>query len=142
MYNYLIINYIKQEEMVKNIGELIYEHVGKSGMTATEFAKRVGMRRSSIYDIFQRQTIDTELLYKIGQVLEYDFFMHFLQEGTVERIKMTHKIKKSKVVVEIELTDDEIEKLQLEDLVMEKVFYLKDENNNNNVAEPKAEYEA
>lgn len=129
-------------KMAKNIGQLIFERLGESDMTVTEFAKQVGMNRTSIYDVFQRPSIDTELLEKIGQVLEYDFFMHFLQEGTVDRIKMTHNIKKSKVVVEIELTDNEIEKLQLEDLVMEKVFYLKDENNNNNVAEPKAEYEA
>jgi hypothetical protein len=104
--------------MEKKIGQLIKERVEASNMEVTAFAKAIDKERSNIYDIYKRDTIDTGLLKKIGQVLNYDFFQEFLEEKTVERLKIDQATKKSKVWVEIELDETDIMKFGIN----EKVF--------------------
>ncbi len=60
-----------------NIGELIKTVLANKGITVTEFAKRINKSRENIYSIFSRKSIDTDLLAKISEVLEYDFFRHY-----------------------------------------------------------------
>lgn len=60
-----------------HIGSLIQDRVSTSGMKITEFARRIGKTSSNIYNIFERESIDTDLLDKISTVLEYDFFQHY-----------------------------------------------------------------
>lgn len=104
--------------MQKKIGQLIEDRVKSMNMEVTEFAKRINRERSNVYDIFKRDNINTDLLKKIGQVLDYDFFIHFLEPKTVELIKTSEIVKKSKVFLEIELDEDEIIKLGLEEKVV------------------------
>lgn len=42
-------------------------------------AKKVNCDRTNIYKIFQRASIDTELLSRISKALDYDFFMELSQ---------------------------------------------------------------
>lgn len=57
-------------------------HIGKrveaawqaSGMSAAEFAKRIGQHRQNVRDIFGRATMDTGLLMTISAALGVDFF--------------------------------------------------------------------
>lgn len=42
--------------------------------TVTWLAKRLNCHRVNVYDIFNRSTIDTELLRRISLVLGHDFF--------------------------------------------------------------------
>jgi hypothetical protein len=44
------------------------------GISVTEFARRINKSRENVYSIFTRKSIDTGLLSKISEVLEYDFF--------------------------------------------------------------------
>ncbi len=44
------------------------------GITVTEFAKRINKSRENVYSIFTRKSIDTNLLSKISEVLEFDFY--------------------------------------------------------------------
>lgn len=104
--------------MKKKIGEIIKERIEASNMEVTSFAKAINKERSNIYDIFKRDSIDTKLLKKIGQVLDYDFFQELLEDSTIEKLKIEQSIKKSKVLVEIELSEDEIMKIGFD----EKVF--------------------
>lgn len=57
-----------------HIGNLIQEQVRKQNMTISSFAKKLCCDRTNVYDIFKRSTIDTELLYRISKVLDYNFF--------------------------------------------------------------------
>ena len=63
--------------MKVHIGKKIKEAVDKSGMTVTEFAEKINYSRRNIYSIFSKESIDTQLLLKIGKVLDQDFFNHF-----------------------------------------------------------------
>ena len=57
-----------------HIGQQIKAVLETKGISVTEFAKRINKSRENIYSIFNRKTIDTGLLTKISEVLEFDFF--------------------------------------------------------------------
>lgn len=57
-----------------HLGKKIQEEVHRQGMSVTEFAKRINRTRTVAYDIFKRDSIDTDLLLQIGKVLQVDFF--------------------------------------------------------------------
>jgi ASC-1-like (ASCH) protein len=103
--------------MNKKIGQIIKEHLESSGMEVVSFAKAINKERSNVYDIFKRDSIDTNLLKKIGQVLDYDFFQDLLDEKTIEKIRISESIKKSKVLIEVDISDEEIMKIGFTDKV-------------------------
>jgi len=57
-----------------HIGQKIEEIVRLKRFPIVEFARKINTTRNNIYNIFSRESIDTELLRKIGEILEYDFF--------------------------------------------------------------------
>ena len=66
--------------MKRHIGRLIKEKVKNSKYSITEFAKEINCSRRNVYAIFERESVDTELLKKIGNVLEYNFFQYYIPE--------------------------------------------------------------
>jgi hypothetical protein len=115
--------------MNKIIGKIIEDRVNALNMDKTEFAKRLQKNRSNAYDIFSRDSISTKLLKKIGQVLEHDFFEDLLEPSTKQKIIVEASMS-NKVLVEIELQEDEMMKIGFRD----KVFKVlnKDENSSIN----------
>jgi len=103
--------------MGKKIGQLIKERFEASGMEATQFAKLINKERSNVYNIFQRESIDTELLKKIGQVLRYDFFVDLLEPQTKKMLLMRQNIT-NKVYFECDLSDEELKDLNIEDKII------------------------
>ena len=59
--------------MKKHAGERVKEVFDASGLSASEFARRLNCHRQNVYDIFKRQDIDLSLLQRISKVLEHDF---------------------------------------------------------------------
>lgn len=58
-----------------NIGQEIREKVEECGMSKAEFAKRLNIARQNIEKtVFQKHSIDTDLLCNISEVLNYNFF--------------------------------------------------------------------
>jgi hypothetical protein len=70
-----------------HIGKKIREEVTRRGMPVSEFARRINRSRNVVYDIFERESVDTALLNRIGKVLHCDFFSlysaqkEYAQEG-------------------------------------------------------------
>jgi hypothetical protein len=60
-----------------HIGKLIKNRLEEIGMTKTEFARRINRTSQNVYDIFERKTIDTGLLFKISTILDSNFFERF-----------------------------------------------------------------
>ena len=60
-----------------HIGKKIQEAVKRSGLSVTEFAEKINYSRRNIYSIFEKESIDTSLLFKISEVLGHDFFTHY-----------------------------------------------------------------
>ncbi|MCM1347946.1 MAG: XRE family transcriptional regulator [Firmicutes bacterium] len=57
-----------------SIGAMIEAELHRQERTTVWFARKLGCNRTNAYKIFKRQSIDTELLLKISQILQYDFF--------------------------------------------------------------------
>lgn len=103
--------------MEKIIGQLIKERVKAKKMAVTDFAKAIDVERSNVYYIFQRDSIDTSMLKKIGHVLDYDFFQDLLEEETIRKLIIKNKVD-SVVYVPVHLTNEDIDKLNLKDKVI------------------------
>ena len=57
-----------------HIGHEIQTVFNKTERPIAWFAKKLNFDRTNIYRIFKRKSIDTDLLYDISEVLEFDFF--------------------------------------------------------------------
>ena len=57
-----------------HIGQLIKNRLQETGMSKTEFARRINKTSQNVYDIFERKTIDTGLLFTISSILDCNFF--------------------------------------------------------------------
>ena len=60
-----------------HIGQLIKARLEETGMKKSEFARRINRSSQNVYDIFQRKSIDTDLLATISHILECNFFEPF-----------------------------------------------------------------
>nr|WP_077154714.1 hypothetical protein [Bacteroides bouchesdurhonensis] len=63
-----------------HIGKLIEKEVYKQNISISWFAQKLYCDRTNIYKIFNRQSIDTELLLRISKILKYDFFLYYQKE--------------------------------------------------------------
>jgi hypothetical protein len=58
-----------------DIGKEIRIELRKQGRRVTWLAEQLDMRRATLYDVFRKNSIDTYLLKRIGQLLGKDFFI-------------------------------------------------------------------
>jgi len=58
-----------------HIGSIIRTRAKFIRMGPTELGRRLGTSKQNVYGIFKRDSIDTELLHRIGTILEQDFFI-------------------------------------------------------------------
>jgi plasmid maintenance system antidote protein VapI len=54
-------------------GEIVEQAVRKSGIKLSEVAKRIGVSRRHLYNLFENRDMSNELVYKIGKAIHYDF---------------------------------------------------------------------
>ncbi len=63
-----------------HIGEKIKEVIAQQGRTTRWLAEQIPCERTNAYKILKRNTIDIDLLQRISQILEYDFFKDLSEE--------------------------------------------------------------
>ena len=68
-----------------HIGKKIKEVWKRTGMRGTVFASLINRDRQVIYDIFKRESIDTEQLQKISSVLKHDFFSYYIKDPLITK---------------------------------------------------------
>jgi hypothetical protein len=66
--------------MVLHIGKLIEQKAKAKNIGPTALGRLLNTSPQNMYGIYRRRTIDTELLQKISEVLEYNFFSHYINE--------------------------------------------------------------
>ena len=57
-----------------HIGKEIHEELQRQGHSVQWLSRQLGCNRTNIYNIFVRESINTDLLMKISIALEKDFF--------------------------------------------------------------------
>ena len=95
MYEY-INNIDKRTTTCRVYFRIMHVHLGKmidlvrkeKGMTKSELARRINKHRSTLEDILLRESLDTELVFTIGEVLDYDFFSDISKNQSKEVKKL------------------------------------------------------
>lgn len=108
-----------------HIGKKIKEEVFRQRMSVITFAKKINRTRNVAYNIFERESIDTDLLNKISKILNCDFFSAYSsqKEYNSETIKTFHV---SENHVSYAKKDEEIAALkQQTEALKTEVAYLK-----------------
>lgn len=116
--------------MVIHIGKRIKEELYKQGVSVSVFAKKISRSRNVVYDIFERESIDTDLLNKIGKILNCDFFSLYSsqKEFSLDSVKHFNSGEPAalygKQAEEIQLLKQENEALQKEVVYLKKIITL------------------
>ena len=63
-----------------HIGRLIREQVEAQGRTTSWLARELAYCRTNVYKIYDKKSIDTDLLLRISSLLKYDFFALYSEE--------------------------------------------------------------
>lgn len=82
-----------------NLGEVIRQIVTEKGMSDASFAKEIGMQRQNVKKmVFEKQSLDTNLLCIISEVLECNLFDYFKSNTNDDRreLKATLTIEMGK----------------------------------------------
>ena len=99
-----------------HLGEIIKEQLELVGMNNAELGRRINTSRQNIDKILKKNSIDSEQLYKIGQAMNYDFFNHYRDD---KKQPVVDEPKKARILIELELDNDEILKLGIKDKVLQ-----------------------
>jgi transcriptional regulator with XRE-family HTH domain len=104
-----------------HIGNIIAEILEELGMTKAELARKLDIKPQSVDYLLKRQSIDTNALYNISMALNYDLSKLFsiTKEQTNSDNKINDEPKKTvKVLLEIELDEADISKLNIKNRVV------------------------
>jgi len=69
--------------MLIHIGQKIKDVFYQKRLKVNDFANKINKSRNVVYNIFNRATIDSGLLYKIGEVLDHNFFQYYLDDDNI-----------------------------------------------------------
>lgn len=85
-------------EEKKNIGQLIKELVYKRGSNITRFANEMCMTRGNLYDVFERNDINIELLRRFSDKLGVNFFEMLAKDYSLaDVVEDTEKVRENKI---------------------------------------------
>lgn len=63
-----------------HIGHIIQKKLKDDGKTVTWLATELGCHRTNIYHLFDKYSIDTQLLQRICIIMNYNFFQFYEKE--------------------------------------------------------------
>lgn len=98
-----------------HIGRLIDACIKELGLSYAEFARRLNVERTTVYNIVRTKSIDVERLIKISDILDYDFLrIEYLDESPTARTHvnlppavLNEFLETGQVVLSLRLDDGE-----------------------------------
>lgn len=63
-----------------HIGNILRERLKQDGKSVVWLARELGCHRTNIYNLFDKYSIDTQLLERISIIMRYNFFDLYKQE--------------------------------------------------------------
>lgn len=66
-----------KEKSTVAIGEIIKQELKNQGKTSVWLAEELGCHLTNVYKIYNRNTIDSGMLFHISKLLKVDFFKYF-----------------------------------------------------------------
>lgn len=119
--------------MAIHIGKRIKEELYKQDIPVSTFARKINRSRNVVYDIFERESIDTALLNKIGLILRLDFFSmyseqkEYKKEGIYPAYVKDEKSSYNSVSDQLKIIEKKLELLQDENTYLKKIIGLLEE---------------
>jgi len=108
-----------------DIGEVIREVLIDRRISKAELARKIGVKPQSVDYLLKRKSIDTDMLYKVSLALDYDFASLFSIKKDQTNSDNTGtsgiQFSNAKVVVEVELSKEDILRLQLKERIVSKL---------------------
>lgn len=104
-----MLNFVYMKDV--HIGKHIHTVFISKGLTVTEFAKRINKSRENIYHVFNRKSIDTDLLLKISEILEYDFFTLYISDSN-DKKEINSIIERNKPAIKTKIYVNNIESIE------------------------------
>ena len=94
-----------------NIGQEVRKKVEESGMSKAKFAELLGVARQNIEKtVFQKCSLDTDLLCNISEVLNCNFFDYYKSDNLCNNIDYIEK-KEIKATLSIEMGSEKKEQV-------------------------------
>lgn len=113
-----------------HIGREIRDTVKRKKVSISQLADMINKSRPLVYDIFERESIDTGLLQKLSEVLEFNFFSFYQsgysaeepQENYHARTENIEELKKklSQKEQELDIAKNEIQYLKKINTLLEE----------------------
>lgn len=95
-----------------HIGNIIRQKVEESTLSIAEFAILINRTRPTVYDIFNRKSIDIDLLISISEVLDYNFLQEvYLKNEEAEHSASPLHEEAPHYIIDIEVNENELQKL-------------------------------
>lgn len=79
---------------MKHVGYELYKVYKSKKVKPEELADKVGMKRRNIYKIFDKPSIDLDLLVKFSEALGYDFMQHYLSPENKQLLRKAKEISR------------------------------------------------
>lgn len=86
--------------MAIHIGSVIKDALRTKKIDVTDFAKKINFTRSNAYKIFNKPSIDTELLVRINKILGENLFFNYISDQEIADYKNA-KVKSGEVLYAI-----------------------------------------
>lgn len=112
-----------------HIGSLIKQRLEEIGMKKSEFARRISTTSQNVYGIFKRVSIDTDLLKKISETLNFDFFQYYADGGLIVQEDSIHyNTNKKTIKTALDLKTELDDSKEALDALKREVQYLREIN--------------
>ena len=63
-----------------HIGNLIRQKVREQNKTSVWLAEQLSCSRTNVYKLYDKKSIDTDILFRISSILKFDFFSIYSEE--------------------------------------------------------------
>lgn len=63
-----------------HIGHCIFQKLQEKGKTTVWLSQQIGCHRTNVYKLYDKMSIDTNILMRISKILGYDFFSLYSNE--------------------------------------------------------------
>ncbi|HEV8081005.1 MAG TPA: hypothetical protein VGP43_09845 [Chitinophagaceae bacterium] len=112
--------------MAIHIGKKIREELYKQNISVIDFGSRINRSRNVVYDIFERESIDTALLHKIGKELRVDFFSIYSIQKEYSYVNTKSFVVNESNMLYGKIQNEELKNLQKQiELLQTEISYLK-----------------
>lgn len=103
-----------------HIGENIQSVMNEKGMNKATLARLLDVKPQSVDYLLKRKSIDTDTLYNVSLVLDFDFFKFYrINQANSDQINFDVDQSKVKVLVEVALQPEDIIKLKLKNKIIQ-----------------------